>query len=240
MTAQKDGYVLKLVPRYAVFSLVFAFLWNSLIYNGAIALQRGRPALDMTTALEDAIPFQPGWIVVYFGCFLFWGVNYILISRRGKELWFRFLTADLLAELICGLFFVFLPTTNVRPEIIGSSLFHQLTAWLYQIDPAKICFHLFTAWPAGSASLVCGPTGASRCGIRRSTVRSHWQSAPLPYSSSSTAFPTCWPGWRWRKCAGFLPHAPNSIARSNKFSLCLPNGSDLYLWGDIATIGWIF
>ena len=97
MTAQKDGYVLKLVPRYAVFSLVFAFLWNSLIYNGAIALQRGRPALDMTTALEDAIPFQPGWIVVYFGCFLFWGVNYILISRRGKELWFRFLTADLLA-----------------------------------------------------------------------------------------------------------------------------------------------
>ena len=51
MTAQKDGYVLKLVPRYAVFSLVFAFLWNSLIYNGAIALQRGRPALDMTTAL---------------------------------------------------------------------------------------------------------------------------------------------------------------------------------------------
>ena len=123
MTAQKDGYVLKLVPRYAVFSLVFAFLWNSLIYNGAIALQRGRPALDMTTALEDAIPFQPGWIVVYFGCFLFWGVNYILISRRGKELWFRFLTADMLAELICGLLFVFLPTTNVRPEIIGSGLF---------------------------------------------------------------------------------------------------------------------
>ena len=67
----KDGYVLKLVPRYAAFSLVFAFLWNSLIYNGAIALQHGRPALDMTTALEEAIPFQPGWIVVYFGCFLF-------------------------------------------------------------------------------------------------------------------------------------------------------------------------
>lgn len=149
MTAQKDGYVLKLVPRYAVFSLVFAFLWNSLIYNGAIALQHGRPALDMTTALEDAIPFQPGWIVVYFGCFLFWGVNYILISRRGKELWFRFLTADLLAELICGLFFVFLPTTNVRPEIIGSGLFHQLTAWLYQIDPAKNLFpsiHCMASW----------------------------------------------------------------------------------------------
>ena len=149
MTAQKDGYVLKLVPRYAVFSLVFAFLWNSLIYNGAIALQHGRPALDMTTALEDAIPFQPGWIVVYFGCFLFWGVNYILISRRGKELWFRFLTADLLAELICGLFFVFLPTTNVRPESIGSGLFHQLTAWLYQIDPAKNLFpsiHCMASW----------------------------------------------------------------------------------------------
>ena len=128
MKLLKDGYVLKLVPRYAAFSLVFAFLWNSLIYNGAIALQHGRPALDMTTALEEAIPFQPGWIVVYFGCFLFWGVNYILISRRGKEVWFRFLTADLLAELICGLFFVFLPTTNVRPEIVSGGLFSQLTA----------------------------------------------------------------------------------------------------------------
>lgn len=45
MKLLKDGYVLKLVPRYAAFSLVFAFLWNSLIYNGAIALQHGRPAL---------------------------------------------------------------------------------------------------------------------------------------------------------------------------------------------------
>ena len=149
MKLLKDGYVLKLVPRYAAFSLVFAFLWNSLIYNGAIALQSGRPALDMTTALEEAIPFQPGWIVVYFGCFLFWGINYILISRRGQEVWFRFLTADLLAELICGLFFVFLPTTNVRPEIIGSGLFSQLTAWLYQIDPAKNLFpsiHCMASW----------------------------------------------------------------------------------------------
>ena len=149
MKLLKDGYVLKLVPRYAAFSLVFAFLWNSLIYNGAIALQHGRPALDMTTALEEAIPFQPGWIVVYFGCFLFWGINYILISRRGQEFWFRFLTADLLAELICGLFFVFLPTTNVLPEIIGSGLFSQLTAWLYQIDPAKNLFpsiHCMASW----------------------------------------------------------------------------------------------
>ena len=149
MKLLKDGYVLKLVPRYAAFSLVFAFLWNSLIYNGAIALQHSRPALDMTTALEEAIPFQPGWIVVYFGCFLFWGVNYILISRRGQEFWFRFLTADLLAELICGLFFVFLPTTNVRPEIIGSGLFSRLTAWLYQIDQAKYLFpsiHCLASW----------------------------------------------------------------------------------------------
>ena len=149
MKLLKDGYVLKLAPRYAAFSLVFAFLWNSLIYNGAIALQSGRPALDMTTALEEAIPFQPGWIVVYFGCFLFWGVNYILISRRGQEVWFRFLTADLLAELICGLFFVFLPTTNVRPEIVSGGLFSQLTAWLYQIDPAKNLFpsiHCMASW----------------------------------------------------------------------------------------------
>lgn len=149
MTESRSNFVFRIVPRYAALPLIFALLWNTIIYNGAIALQRGRTALDMTSALENAIPFQPGWIVIYFGCYLFWAVNYILIARRGKEVWFRFLTADLLAELICGLFFVLLPTTNVRPVITDGDLFSNLTAFLYFVDPAKNLFpsiHCMASW----------------------------------------------------------------------------------------------
>jgi len=145
-----DGeYILFYIPRYAAVSLVAALAWNSVIYNGAILLRRGAEMWDMTTALEEAIPLQPGWIFVYFGCFLFWGVNYILISRRGREAWFRFLLADLLAELICGLFFLFMPTTNLRPEVMGTDFASMLVRLLYQIDPAQNLFpsiHCMVSW----------------------------------------------------------------------------------------------
>lgn len=145
----KKEYVLGFIPRYAAVSLVVALIWNGVIYNGSILLTRNAQQWDMTTALEEAIPLQAGWIYVYFGCYLFWAVNYILISRRGQEFWFRFFFADLLAELVCGLCFVLLPCTNVRPEVVGGDLASRLVRLLYQIDPAQNLFpsiHCLISW----------------------------------------------------------------------------------------------
>lgn len=139
----------KIVPRYAALSLLGAVAWNAIIYNGAIALTKDVPKWDMTTAFEEMIPLQPGWIAVYFGCFVFWAVNYILIARRGQEFWFRFFLADLLAELVCGVCFVLIPCTNIRPEVVGTDLASDLVRMLYSVDPAQNLFpsiHCLVSW----------------------------------------------------------------------------------------------
>lgn len=149
MTLTKKDCIFGVIPRYAALSLVVALVWNGVIYQGSILLRRGDDMWDMTTWLEEIIPFQPAWIIVYFGCFLFWGANYILISRRGKEEWFRFLWADLCAELVCGICFILMPTTNVRPEVMGTDLASQLVVMLYQVDPPQNLFpsiHCMVSW----------------------------------------------------------------------------------------------
>ena len=149
MTLTKKDCIFGVIPRYAALSLVVALVWNGVIYQGSILLRRGDDMWDMTTWLEEIIPFQPAWIIVYFGCFLFWGANYILISRRGKEEWFRFLWADLCAELVCGIFFILMPTTNIRPEVTGTDLASQLVVMLYQVDPPQNLFpsiHCMVSW----------------------------------------------------------------------------------------------
>lgn len=149
MTLTKKDCIFGVIPRYAALSLVVALAWNGVIYQGSILLRQGDAMWDMTTWLEEIIPFQPAWIIVYFGCFLFWGANYILISRRGKEEWFRFLWADLCAELVCGIFFILMPTTNIRPEVTGTDLASQLVVMLYQVDPPQNLFpsiHCMVSW----------------------------------------------------------------------------------------------
>ena len=62
---------------------------------------------------------------------------------------YRFFTADLYARIICFLFFVFYPTTNVRPELVGNGIFVQGMRFLYQIDKPVNLFpsiHCMASW----------------------------------------------------------------------------------------------
>lgn len=164
MNLTRQDCVFGIIPRYAALSLLVALAWNCLIYQGAILLRQGDVMWDMTSSFEGLIPFQPGWIAVYFGCYLFWAANYILIARRGKEVWFRFFWAHLCAELICGLCFVLMPTTNIRPEIAGTDLASQLVTMLYQVDPPQNLFpsiHCMVSWLCFAGVRL---TGAFPCG----------------------------------------------------------------------------
>lgn len=103
--------------------------------------------LDMTTALDRKIPVQPMWTLVYVGAYLFWAVNYVLMAR-GRD-WYRIMAAEATAKLICGLFFVLLPTTNIRPMVQGSDVGAWLLRLIYQIDAASNLFpsiHCLESW----------------------------------------------------------------------------------------------
>lgn len=101
---------------------LMAFTWNQLVYLGARLLAEGRPHSDWTLPIDNLIPFLPCTVAVYFGCFLFWAFNYLLVASREKGLAYRFFCADFLAKAICFACFVLLPTTNVRPAVDGHSV----------------------------------------------------------------------------------------------------------------------
>ena len=112
----------RIIPKYGFFSVIFCFVFNSLIYTGTQIVISGARHFDLTTDADRAIPFIPAWAFVYLGCFLFWAVNYILMTHRKKEEWFQFAAGDYLSRMLCGVFFVLLPTTNIRPKVLGNSV----------------------------------------------------------------------------------------------------------------------
>ena len=142
-------YVLKVVPKYAVLPLISAFVLNMAVYAGTMALCGGFYHHDFTTAFDRAVPLIPEFTSIYLICYIFWVANYIMIARIGKEHMYRFLTGDYLSRIICGLFFVFLPTTLVRPEITGNGFWDQALKLVYSVDQSANLFpsiHCLVSW----------------------------------------------------------------------------------------------
>ena len=121
----------KLIPKQTVVSLISCFVLNSAIYTGTQLLMKNAKHYDLSTKFDKSLPFVKEWIYIYLICFAFWAVNYIMISRTEREHWYKFATGDYLSRLICGVFFILLPTTNVRPEITGNGLSSILMRFVY-------------------------------------------------------------------------------------------------------------
>ena len=72
-----------------------------------------------------------------------------MIGRIGKEHLYRFLVGDLLSRVICGIFFVMVPTTLARPEITGTGIWDQMLNLVYTVDPSANLFpsiHCLVSW----------------------------------------------------------------------------------------------
>lgn len=139
----------RLIPLECFFSLIFCFLFNSVLYFGLQIVMKDARHHDLTSALDRMIPFVPEWSIIYLGCYIFWGVNYILVTRQEGERWFRFATADYFSRVICAFFFIVLPTTNVRPEVVGEGIPQLLMRFVYQMDDASNLFpsiHCLVSW----------------------------------------------------------------------------------------------
>lgn len=139
----------KLIPKQTVVSLISCFVLNSAIYTGTQLLMKNAKHYDLSTKFDKSLPFVKEWIYIYLICFAFWAVNYIMISRTEREHWYKFATGDYLSRLICGVFFILLPTTNVRPEITRNGLSSILMRFVYTADPASNLFpsiHCLVSW----------------------------------------------------------------------------------------------
>lgn len=142
-------YISKWIPEYALLSLITCFSVNGLVYWGAQLIMKNAKHYDFTSDLDRQVPFIKEWVVIYIVCYVFWIINYILICREGKEKWYRFACADLISRLLCGVFFVLLPTTNIRPNVMGDDLSSWLMRYVYTLDPPTNLFpsiHCLVSW----------------------------------------------------------------------------------------------
>ena len=80
------------------------------------------------------MPLIPQFIWIYILAFPFWAVNYILAAQRGKDGFYRFVATDLTVHITCFIIFLVLPTTNVRPEIAGTTWSQQMLKFVYLMD----------------------------------------------------------------------------------------------------------
>lgn len=124
----------KLFPSYAYLPLIITVLLHMAIYWGTKAISGNAVHHSIPVSFEDAIPFAPEWVTVYTATFIFWILGLAVCMRQERELCFRMFTGLYIAELICAVFFIALPTVIDRPEAAGGLYYDRLLAQLYASD----------------------------------------------------------------------------------------------------------
>ncbi|MBO4396845.1 MAG: phosphatase PAP2 family protein [Eubacterium sp.] len=146
-------YIDPMVPLWAIPPLVICFIVNCAIYWLTMLLCGDLYHYDLTLDIDRRVPLVTEWVFVYLGyCYVFWFFSYCYVAkvhRKRPIQLFRFVIADVMSRLICMIFFIFLPTTNVRPEIVGTDISDKLTRFLYTIDQPTNLFpsiHCLVSW----------------------------------------------------------------------------------------------
>ena len=73
---------------------------NAVVYWGVPLLRTGIKTHNLSGPADEVIPFMPQFIIIYFGCYLFWVVNYFMASMREEKVKYQFFTADFYARLV--------------------------------------------------------------------------------------------------------------------------------------------
>lgn len=137
------------IPQYGIFPLIMAVTVNFAVYFGTRLIAGGWYHHNIESPLDRMIPLWAPSVLVYFGCYLFWIVNYILIARQDKKLVCRFFSADFISRMVCMVIYLAYPTTNTRPEIEPSGFWNQIMLFLYDTDAADNLFpsiHCLVSW----------------------------------------------------------------------------------------------
>ena len=150
------------IPKYSILPLAAVLIANILAYYVTRLFTGGLTHVDMTTAVDRAIPFVPAFSAIYVLAYLQWIVGFILIAREEKEFSFRVLSGEIIAKLICAVLFLVIPTTMVRADITGNGFFSETVRLLYRIDTPDNLFpslHCLESWLCFRAAMKMKKTG---------------------------------------------------------------------------------
>lgn len=106
------------------------------------------PLAVIDDGIDDAIPFVPWTIWIYFSFFIFIGVT---VFRVEDSLFWQFVASASLAACIAWTVVLVLPITSVRPDpaLIDSELYRRVYTFVHAADPHHITFpslHVAVTW----------------------------------------------------------------------------------------------
>ncbi len=129
--------------------IIAALIIHLMTYCGTRLFTRKFYHYNLTTSIDDKIPLIPCMICIYFGCYIFWAINYYMGCTQEEDKAICFICSEILAKILCCICYVFFPTTNVRPLIGDVDAFNRMLLWLYRIDAPDNLFpsiHCLTSW----------------------------------------------------------------------------------------------
>lgn len=118
-------------------------------YYGAKAIIADEQGIFMRFPVDDKIPLVPWTVIIYYGCFFFWLINYTNILRTEPEGTYRYMCAEILGKIVCFFCYVLIPTVMIRPEVTAEGFFPGVIRMMYSIDPPDALFpsmHCFVSW----------------------------------------------------------------------------------------------
>ena len=141
--------IIRSLSTESLLLLFFAVPYNFLAYLGGRQLARQRYHHCLSTVFDDAVPLLPWTMIIYWGCYVFWIINYYLGTKSDPSGSNRFIKTHYIGETIAFLFFVFFPTTMNRPDVIGNGPFLDILKIQYSLDSADNLLpsiHCFASW----------------------------------------------------------------------------------------------
>ena len=92
--------------------LIVSLIANLFAYYGSTLFVYilGITRHGVSLPIDSLFSFNGNWVIIYFGCYLTWIFYYIYVCRDSEESCYKFVTAEVIAKLICFVVFVCYPT----------------------------------------------------------------------------------------------------------------------------------
>ena len=141
--------IFRIIPSYGWAPLIICLAFHLFTFYGTRYINGGFTHYDVSIGLDEKIPFWTPFIVFYVSAFAQWAFGLFSIARAERDVCWTIFGADLIAKIICCVIFLAFPTSLVRTEVTGSSIFDQLTRMIYSLDSPDNLFpslHVEASW----------------------------------------------------------------------------------------------
>ena len=126
--------IYKILPKHAFLPIFISLFINVNAYFISRVFTARLYHKDLSGKIDKSIPFVKEFMIIYMLAYVVWIVGYIVIGREEKSICYKIFTAEQIAKIMCLLCFIFIPTTMVRPHIMGNEWLDIFCKMVYDSD----------------------------------------------------------------------------------------------------------